>query len=105
VAVGEAKASLWQTIAQGAQDAGLTGTGLAREDHGGVLVDGFLKLVHDGLLRRWQPEIGVGDLLREGNVVEAEMGEVGRGHEGSWVEGVRPTALSSRTVGGSNATG
>ena len=105
VAVGKTKAGLGQAMAQGTQHAGLASARLASEDHGGVLIDGFLQLVHHGLLRGWQPEVSVGDLLGEGDLVEAEVGKVRRVHEeGSCAGGMRPTALSSRAVGGSNDT-
>ena len=83
MAIGKAEASLRQAMAQSTQHAGLAGARLAREDHGGVLVDGFLQLGHDRLFRRRQPEISVGDLLGEGDLIEAEVREVGRDHEGS----------------------
>jgi hypothetical protein len=63
VAVGEAEARLGKPVPQGAQHARLAGAGLSGEQDGGVLVDGFLELVHDGLRRRREPQVGVGDLL------------------------------------------
>jgi hypothetical protein len=101
VAVGEAEARLGQPVAESPQHAGLAGTGLAGEEDGGVLVDGFLELVHDGLLRRGQPQIGVSDLLGEGDVIGAEMCEIRGGHDEDSELGLRPTAVSRRTLRGS----
>lgn len=63
VAVGEAEALPGEALAQSAQDAGLADAGLAREEHGVTGFDGVDEVGDERLLRRREPEIGVGDLL------------------------------------------
>jgi len=50
--------------------------------NGGALVEGLDEIVDEGILRRRQPEGGVGELLCEGRFTEAEVREPGgRGHQ------------------------
>mgnify|MGYP000253507637 CR=1 FL=1 len=75
VAVGEAEARSRQTLAQGAEHAGLADTGLAREQDVAALGAGLDEAVEHALPRGGDPELLVGDVLVEGRRVEAEVGE------------------------------
>jgi hypothetical protein len=75
VTVGEPVAGLGEALPERPQDAGLPDAGIAGEEDGGVLGDGLAELVDDAGLRSGEPEIGVGDLLREGRGLEAERAE------------------------------
>ena len=77
VTVGEAEAGGGDAVAQRAQDAGLADARLTDEDDAGVLVERVEELVDDGGLGRREPELGVGDLLGERWLLEAEDVEVG----------------------------
>ena len=102
VAVGEPVACLGQPSAHGAQDARLADAGVAGEEHGGMLGDGLAELVHDASLGTREPEIGVGDLLREGRGLEAERAEVGLAHRSPSSPRRRPVARSRSAPAGSN---
>src|SRR5690606_33497588 len=66
-------------VAKRAQDARLANAGLADEDHGGTLVERFEEHVDNDELRGWQPQLSVGNLLRERCVLAAEVREIGGG--------------------------
>jgi len=75
VAVRQAEALLGEAMAQGAQDARLADARLAGDQDGLARLEGVDDVGDDGLFRGGEPELGVGYLLREGQVVEAEGGE------------------------------
>jgi len=83
VAVGEAKAGHGELVAEGAQDTGLADAWLAGERDGGALVEGLDQLVDECLFGRRQPQLRVGDLLRERCLAQVEVGEVAGAHQKS----------------------
>jgi hypothetical protein len=73
VAVGQTKAVLRQPVTQGAQDAGLAYTGLAREHRVPAVATGLDEGLHGGLSRGRHPQLAVGDLLGEGRFAQAKV--------------------------------
>src|SRR5882757_5500964 len=80
VAVREAEAGGRDAVAERAQDAGLADARLADEDDRGVVVERLDEQVDDDLLGCGEPEVAVGDFLREWRVFEREVREVGLRH-------------------------
>jgi hypothetical protein len=77
VAVRELEAGRRDAVAQRAEHAGLADTWLADEDDRGALVERLEQRLDDRELGRRQPQLGVGNLLRERRVLAAEVREVG----------------------------
>src|SRR3954463_9792767 len=101
VRVGQSVAGGGDTVTQRAQDTGLADAGFADEEHRGPFGERVEQAVGDELFGSRQPEVGVGDLLGERWLLEAESIEVGHGWSLRW-RGRRPAALSSKAPAGSN---
>jgi hypothetical protein len=81
VRIGHPVAGSSDEVARGAQDARLADAGFTDDDDRGALVECVDQAIGDGLLGSGEPQIGVGDLLGERRLFEAEGVEVG--HDGS----------------------
>src|SRR5512139_1001238 len=81
VRIGQPGAGGGDEVARGAQDAGLADGRFTDDDGGSTLVERVKQAVRDGLLGGGEAQIGVGDLLGEWRLFEAECVEVG--HAGS----------------------
>jgi hypothetical protein len=105
LAIDESEVGGSESVAEGAENAGLADAGLAREQRAGAGVHGFGEVFDEGELGGRHPKLGVGDVLGERLCGEAEVGEVIEAHVSSFEPGslgARPRLLSSRAFGGSN---
>src|SRR5215208_1279532 len=80
VAVGQPEACLRQAMAHRAQHARLSDARLAVEEHLGALAHGLADRVDELLLRRRQPKILIGDLLRKCGFRQLKEAKVGFAH-------------------------
>jgi len=102
MAIGQAKALGRQHVAQSTQHAGLAGAGLASQDDAFAGLHGFDELLDERFLARWEPQLVIGNLFREGLDGESEVVEVSA-HDAS-SSGVMPSARSRSARGGSKGT-
>src|SRR5258706_6571922 len=98
VAVRESEASLRQSLADGAKHARLADPGLTGEQYGLSVFERLANFIDERHLRRGQPQLVVGDFLREGCAREAEVHQVRRRHDSP---PFLPMALFSSALGGS----
>jgi hypothetical protein len=81
VAIGQSEAGAREALSEGAEHARLADAGLANEEDGGALLKRLDERGNQFGLRRWEPELGVGNLLAEGLFGEAESSECGGCHD------------------------
>ena len=104
VAIRKPEARIGETLPQRAKRAGLADARFAREGDVLSLVDCVDELVDERRAARGQPEVGVVDVLGEGQCVETEVREPACPAHRLSSMGERPMAQASSTPAGSNGT-